>query len=75
MQICQWTWGGRTLEQIASADMLEIKMGQGADVGTSSIAAIEFEGRAQVLAGLKPDEPAKALLAPGVEKLQIGLSS
>lgn len=68
LQICQWIWGGRTLEQIASADMLEIKMGQGADVGTSSIAAIEFEGRAQVLAGLNPDEPAKALLAPpGVE--------
>jgi len=69
LQICQWTWGARTLEQIASADMLEIKMGQGADVGTSSIAAIELEGRAQVLAGLKPGQPAKALLAPpGIEK-------
>jgi len=68
LQICQWSWGGRTLEQISSADMLEIKMGQGADVGTSSIAAIEFEGRAQVLAGLNPNKPAKALLAPpGVE--------
>jgi len=64
LQICQWSWGGRTLEQIASADMLEVKMGQGADVGTSSIAAIEFEGRAQVLAGLKPGQPATALLAP-----------
>jgi len=71
LQICQWSWGGRTLEQIASADMLEVKMGQGADVGTSSIAAIEFEGRAQVLAGLKSDEPATALLAPpGVEKAE-----
>jgi len=71
LQICQWSWGGRTIEQIASADMLEVKMGQGADVGTSSIAAIEFEGRAQVLAGLKPGEPATALLAPpGVEKTE-----
>lgn len=69
LQICQWSWGNRTQEQINSAAMLEIKMGQGADVGTSSIAAIEFEGRAQVLAGLKPKQPAKALLAPpGVEK-------
>ncbi len=64
LQICQWSWGGRTMEQIASADMLEVKMGQGADVGTSSIAAIEFEGRAQVLAGLSPGQPATALLAP-----------
>lgn len=71
LQICQWSWGGRTIEQIASADMLEVKMGQGAEVGTSSIAAIEFEGRAQVLAGLKPDEPAKALQAPpGVKKTE-----
>lgn len=71
LQICQWAWGGRTLEQISSADMLEVKMGQGADVGTSSIAAIEFQGRAQQLAGLKPNEPAKALLAPpGIESTQ-----
>lgn len=69
LQICQWSWGARTLEEISSADMLEIKMGQGADVGTASIAAIEFEGRAQVLAGLKPGEPATGLPAPpGVEK-------
>jgi len=71
LQICQWSWGARTLEQISSADMLEVKMGQGADVGTASIAAIEFEGRAQVLAGLKPGEPATGLLAPpGVEKTE-----
>ena len=71
LQICQWSWGGRTMEQIASADMLEVKMGQGADVGTASIAAIEFEGRAQVLAGLNPGEPATGLPAPpGVEKTE-----
>lgn len=69
LQICQWSWGGRTAEQIAAADMLEVKMGQGADVGTASIKAVEFEGRAQRLAGLKPGESAVTLPAPpGVEK-------
>ena len=68
LQICQWSWGSRTIEQIASADMLEVKMGQGAEVGTSSVVAIEFEGRAQILAGLKPGQAATALVAPpGVE--------
>ncbi|WP_378954561.1 FMN-binding glutamate synthase family protein [Pelosinus sp. sgz500959] len=71
LQICQWSWGGRTMEQISSADMLEVKMGQGADVGTATIQAIEFEGRAQQLAGLKPGQAAVTLPAPpGVEKLE-----
>jgi len=71
LQICQWSWGGRTQEQIASADMLEVKMGQGAEVGTSSIAAIEFQGRAQILAGLNPGQSATALVAPpGVQKTE-----
>lgn len=71
LQICQWSWGGRTIEQISSADMLEVKMGQGAEVGTSSVAAVEFQGRAQVLAGLKPGQPATALQAPpGVQTVE-----
>ena len=71
LQICQWSWGGRTIEQISSADMLEVKMGQGADVGTASIKAVEFEGRAQQLAGLKPGQSAVTLPAPpGIEKLE-----
>lgn len=71
LQICQWSWGGRTIEQISTADMLEVKMGQGADVGTASIEAIEFEGRAQRLAGLNPGQAAVILPAPpGVEKVE-----
>lgn len=71
LQICEWSWGARTIEQIASADMLEVKMGQGANVGAVSIPAIEFAGRAQVLSGLSPGQPAIGLLAPpGVKKIE-----
>lgn len=69
LQICCWSWGLRTNKQIASADMLEVKMGQGADSGVSIIEAAEFAGRARILAGLEPDEAAIGLKAPpGVEK-------
>lgn len=69
LQICCWSWGARTNKQIASADMLEVKMGQGADLGVSSIEATEFAGRARILGGLDEGEPAIALKAPpGIEK-------
>ncbi len=69
LQICCWSWGLRTNKQIASADMLEVKMGQGADSGVATIEAAEFAGRARILAGLEPGEPAVGLKAPpGVEK-------
>ncbi|WP_285717804.1 glutamate synthase-related protein [Pelosinus sp. IPA-1] len=69
LQVCCWSWGARTNKQIAFADMLEVKMGQGADVGVSRIEAAEFTGRARVLGGLAPDEPAIVLNAPpGIEK-------
>lgn len=69
LQICRWSWGGRTDEQIASADMLEVQMGQGADTGASVLEAAEFAGRAQLLGGLEPGEPAVALTAPpGIQK-------
>jgi glutamate synthase domain-containing protein 2 len=69
LQICCWSWGLRTNKQIASADMLEVKMGQGADSGVSKIEAAEITGRARILAGLEPDEAAVSLKAPpGVEK-------
>lgn len=64
LQICCWSWGHRTDEQIASADMLEIKMGQGSDVGAAIIEAVDIEGRARVLGGLSPGEPAVGLPAP-----------
>lgn len=64
LQICRWSWGARTDQEIAAADMLEVQMGQGADVGTARIEAAEFEGRARILAGLAPGEAAIALPAP-----------
>jgi methylamine---glutamate N-methyltransferase subunit C len=69
LQISRWAWGARTQEQIDSADMIEVQMGQGADMGTVSIEAAEFQGRAQELSGLAPDEPATAFPAPpGIQK-------
>lgn len=69
VQISRWSWGGRTPEQIASADMLEVQMGQGADLGTAFVEAAELEGRAQQLAGLPPGQPTEALPAPpGLQK-------
>lgn len=64
LQICRWSWGGRTDEQIASADMLEVQMGQGADMGVATIEAGELAGRARILGGLAAGEPAVALNAP-----------
>ncbi len=64
LQIGRWSWGGRTDQEIAAADMLEVQMGQGADVGTSRIDAVDIEGRARILGGLAAGEPAIALPAP-----------
>ncbi|WP_088227015.1 FMN-binding glutamate synthase family protein [Desulfosporosinus sp. FKB] len=70
LQISRWAWGARTQEQIDAADMLEVQMGQGADMGSVSLEAKEFQGRAQELSGLAPDEPAVAFPAPpGIQKL------
>ncbi|SFL96331.1 FMN-binding glutamate synthase family protein [Pelosinus propionicus] len=69
LQICRWSWGGRTNEQITSADMLEVQMGQGSDTGVATIEASEIVGRARILGGLEPGELAVALNAPpGVQK-------
>lgn len=71
LQICRWSWGGRTDEQISAADMLEVQMGQGADIGTSLIEATELAGRARILGSLTQDQPAVALPSPpGVLKAE-----
>lgn len=65
LQVCHWPlWGARTDQEIATADMLEVQMGQGANVGTARIEAGSLEGRAQQLSGLAPDEQAVSLPAP-----------
>jgi len=69
LQISRWAWGARTQEQIDSADMLEVQMGQGADMGAVTVEAVEFQGRAQELSGLAPDEMAISFPAPpGIQK-------
>ncbi|SHH27129.1 FMN-binding glutamate synthase family protein [Desulfosporosinus lacus] len=69
LQISRWAWGARTQDQIDSADMLEVQMGQGSDMGSVSIEAVEFQGRAQELSGLAPDEVATGFPAPpGIQK-------
>lgn len=69
MQISRWSWGGRTDAEITTADMLEVQMGQGADMGTVLIEASEIQGRAQELAGLTPGQDAISLPAPpGIQK-------
>lgn len=62
LQICRWAWGGRTDEQIASADMLEVQMGQGSEIGTIRVGAMQ--GRAQRMAGLLPGQSVVSLPAP-----------
>lgn len=64
LQICRWSWGGRTDKQIDSSDMLEVQTGQGADMGVATIEAKELAGRARILGGLAAGEPAVALNAP-----------
>lgn len=62
LQISRWPWGGRTDEQISSADMLEVQMGQGAAMGTYKVEAMQ--GKAQTLAGLIPGQSVASLPAP-----------
>lgn len=64
LQICRWPWGARTDEQIASAHMLEVQMGQGGSIGAIRTEPTEVEGRARILAGLAPGEPAIPLPGP-----------
>ena len=67
LQISRWSWGLRTDQQITVADMLEVQMGQGADMGSASLRPMY--GKAQKLAGLAPGQPPIALPAPpGIEK-------
>jgi glutamate synthase domain-containing protein 2 len=69
LQICRWPWGGRTDEQIAVSDMLEVQMGQGGNVGASPIETQSIKGKARILAGLGPGEPVVSLPGPpGVQR-------
>lgn len=68
LQISRWSWGERTDEQIAGASMLEVQMGQGADMGAARFEAAEMAGRAQQLGQIAPGEsPASFPASPGVQ--------
>lgn len=70
LQICRWPWGARTDEQIATADMLEVQVGQGADMGTFITEATELQGRARVLGGLASGQQIPAFPSlPGILKV------
>ena len=64
LQICRWPWGGRTDSQIALADMLEVQMGQGGNIGSTRVEAQEIAGRACLLGGIPPGEPVASLPGP-----------
>ncbi|VBB07400.1 aldolase-type tim barrel [Lucifera butyrica] len=71
LQISRWSWGERTDGQIDAADMLEVQMGQGADLGTSRIEENEIAGRARILGGLAAGQPGIALPAPpGIRQIE-----
>ena len=54
-QISRSTWG-RSPEGMATADMLEVQMGQGSSVGSQSYEPNVIKGKAQKLMGMSPVE-------------------
>lgn len=64
LQISRWSWGARTNEEISSASMLEVQMGQGADIGAVEFPAEDIAGKARKIGGLAPDESPLAYPAP-----------
>ena len=69
LQICRWSWGARTDEQVASAAMLEVQMGQGGDLGSERFEASEIAGKAREFLGLAPNEsPVSYPAPPGIQQ-------
>lgn len=65
-QISRSSWG-HSPQGIASADMLEVQMGQGARMGPFSLEPNEVKGRAQKLMGISPVESVvTAAVIPGI---------
>ena len=71
LQICRLKWGARTDEEISSADMLEVQLGQGADCGASNFDITALQGRASELGGLSDGEvPVSFPTPPGIQCLE-----
>lgn len=65
-QISRSSWG-HSPQGIASADMLEVQMGQGARMGPFTVAPNEVKGKAQKLMGISPVESVvTAAVIPGI---------
>jgi len=71
LQIAGWSWGGRTSEQIATANMLEVQMEHGERMRSVRIGATDLDGRARILAGLNPGQTAEPFPGPpGVQGIE-----
>ncbi|MGC7870879.1 FMN-binding glutamate synthase family protein [Desulfosporosinus sp. SYSU MS00001] len=64
LQISNWPWGLRRDEEILAADMLEIQVGQGAQMGSYYVAPEEIKGKARRLMGLPRNEGISRMPAP-----------
>lgn len=70
LQICPWSWGLRTEQEIASADMLEVLINQGAPMRSSYLNRQEIQGKARKLMDLTPNQEISNLPAPpGVQSV------
>jgi glutamate synthase domain-containing protein 2 len=64
LQISHWPWGLRKDKEIASADMVEVHLGQGAQMGSYYLTPEEIKGKARKLMGLPPFKGITRLPAP-----------
>lgn len=64
LQISRWPWGLRSNQEIASADMLEVQISQGANCGSIYLTPEEIEGKARKLMGIRHNEGINNFPAP-----------
>jgi len=64
LQISRHAWGLRSDQEIASADMLEVQISQGAHCGTFYVTPEELEGKARKLMGLPRNKGISSSPAP-----------
>lgn len=65
-QVSRSTWG-RSPEGIATADMLEVQMGQGSSMGSQTHEPNAIKGKAQKLMGVSPVETVTPAVIPGIK--------
>ncbi len=71
LQISPFPWGLRTDQEVRSADMLEVRVSQGAQCGAFYLTPEEIKGKARKLMGLSSNQGITSLPAPpGVENVK-----